>query len=76
MKSKINIIAEIGVNHNGKFLTAIKLMQKAKKIGVDNEGKDIVRPSRWGGFILKPHLFEFWINQESRLHTRELFVLN
>tara|TARA_B100001029_G_scaffold48172_1_gene38256 strand:+ start:31929 stop:32534 length:606 start_codon:yes stop_codon:yes gene_type:complete len=52
------------------------LLQKAKKIGVDNEGKDIVRPSRWGGFILKPHLFEFWINQESRLHTRELFVLN
>ena len=33
MKSKINIIAEIGVNHNGKFLTAVKLMQKAKKCG-------------------------------------------
>ena len=36
MKSKINIIAEIGVNHNGKFLTAIKLMQKAKKCGADS----------------------------------------
>ena len=36
MKSKINIIAEIGVNHNGKFLTAVKLMQKAKKCGADS----------------------------------------
>jgi len=52
------------------------LLQKAKQIEFDNEGKDINRPSRWGGFILKPNLFEFWINQENRLHKRELFILN
>ena len=35
MKSKINIIAEIGVNHNGSFDQAIKLIQSAKKCGAN-----------------------------------------
>ena len=52
------------------------LLQKAKQVESDNEGKDIKRPNRWGGFILKPNLFEFWTNQENRLHKRELFTLN
>ena len=51
------------------------LVQKAKHIEFNLEAKDISRPSRWGGFILKPNLFEFWINQENRLHKRELFIL-
>jgi len=52
------------------------LLEKAKQIESDNEGRDIRRPDRWGGFVLKPNLFEFWTNQENRLHKRELFTLN
>ena len=52
------------------------LLEKAEQIESDNEGKDIKRPDRWGGFVLKPNLFEFWTNQENRLHKRELFTLN
>ena len=52
------------------------LLEKAKQIESDNEGKDIKRPDRWGGFVLKPNLFEFWTNQKNRLHKRELFTLN
>ena len=51
------------------------LLEKAKQIESDNEGKDVKRPNRWGGFVLKPNLFEFWTNQENRLHKRELFIL-
>ena len=35
MKSKINIIAEIGVNHNGSVDNAIKLIKAAKKCGAN-----------------------------------------
>ncbi len=52
------------------------LLEKAKFIELENEGKDIIRPKRWGGFILKPNSFEFWINKENRLHKRELYTLN
>ena len=51
------------------------LLERAKQIESDNEGKKINRPERWGGYILKPTLFEFWINQENRLHKRDLFIL-
>jgi pyridoxamine 5'-phosphate oxidase len=30
----------------------------------------IPRPSDWGGYILKPDLFEFWQGRENRLHDR------
>ena len=51
------------------------LLEKAKQIESDNEDMDIKRPDRWGGFVLKPNLFEFWTNQENRLHKRQLFIL-
>lgn len=30
-------------------------------------------PSSWGGFLLIPHRFEFWVGQSSRLHDRIVF---
>ncbi|MFN4972457.1 MAG: pyridoxamine 5'-phosphate oxidase [Bacteroidota bacterium] len=32
--------------------------------------KAIVRPRHWGGFVVIPHLFEFWQGRENRLHDR------
>ena len=51
------------------------LQRKAKLVESQNAGIEIKRPNRWGGFIMKPYLFEFWSNQENRLHKRELFTL-
>ena len=36
--------------------------------------KEIPRPKRWGGFLVKPSSIEFWIDQKNRLHKRELFT--
>ena len=33
----------------------------------------IVRPVNWGGYEVKPHLFEFWQGRSSRLHDRIQF---
>jgi pyridoxamine 5'-phosphate oxidase len=32
--------------------------------------KTIPMPDNWGGYIVKPHLFEFWQGRESRFHDR------
>ena len=34
------------------------------------EGKEITRPTFWGGYIVKPVLFEFWQGRSNRLHDR------
>ncbi|MGB0839167.1 MAG: pyridoxamine 5'-phosphate oxidase [Chitinophagales bacterium] len=33
------------------------------------------RPEHWGGFLLKPHLFEFWQGRSNRLHDRIQYQL-
>lgn len=37
---------------------------------------DIPKPPNWGGYIVKPTSIEFLTFKPSRLHTRELFLLN
>jgi pyridoxamine 5'-phosphate oxidase len=34
------------------------------------------RPQNWGGYIVKPDLFEFWQGRKNRLHDRLQFILD
>ena len=38
------------------------------------EGKQVVRPAHWGGYLLTPRAMEFWADREHRLHDRRRFT--
>ena len=38
--------------------------------------KSVPRPDNWGGFVIKPEYFEFWIRGKNRAHDRVCFQKN
>lgn len=47
-----------------------------ERISKEVQAADIKRPAGWGGYLVKPHLIEFWQGRSSRLHDRLEFKLN
>jgi len=63
-------------SHQSKEIQSYEsLVKDVRNIERTNEGKKIERPQRWGGFILKPELIEFWVDQKNRLHRRKLYKM-
>ena len=52
------------------------LVEHLKNLEKEFEGKEILRPENWGGFLVEPISMEFWQGRANRLHDRIRYTLN
>jgi pyridoxamine 5'-phosphate oxidase len=47
--------------------------EELERAAAEAEALSPDRPDDWGGFLLRPHTYEFWIHGDDRLHDRFRF---
>ena len=52
------------------------LEESVRQVTAVFDGKEIPRPSHWGGYRVKPKRIEFWDNRSNRLHDRIVYIAN
>jgi len=50
------------------------LLDRLKELEDKYKNQQVPRPPHWGGFLVRPHRIEFWINAEFRLHDRFVYT--
>lgn len=62
-------------NQSSVIANRKELEEKLVQLEDRYEGKEILRPDYWGGFIVKPVEIEFWQGRANRLHDRIRFKI-
>ena len=75
LRPRLSQISATASHQSSEIESYQSLVEIVEDIQSSNEGKKLERPERWGGFILKPELIEFWVDQKNRLHKRKVYKL-
>jgi len=63
-------IGAIASNQSAEVASREELERQYATLLRDFEGKDVPMPDFWGGYVVEPHVVEFWQGRRGRMHDR------
>jgi pyridoxamine 5'-phosphate oxidase len=54
-------------SHQSEVVESRRALEEAVE---ELRGRDLAAPPHWGGYLLRPSVYEFWQHREDRLHDR------
>lgn len=61
---------------SGAVENRAEIIARFEQLRRESEGKNVARPSNWGGLRVAPLAFEFWQGRDDRLHDRFRYTLH
>ena len=63
-------VAALASRQSQVLSSRVELEERVAELESELAGAEVPVPAHWGGFRLKPEVYEFWQHRESRLHDR------
>ena len=67
-------LAASASHQSARLRSRAELLARFARLAKNFKGRDVLRPSYWTGFRVRPDSIEFWTDREHRLHDGEIYL--